>query len=307
MKKLYHYTPMLILALLSAVVMIVAEVLVFCNTMVFNPDYYVWVISENDVDDAVYDELDKYFGQMPQSTGIPKSVYVKSLDKKKVSAATKQLAKASFDYIFGRTTKKPELKYDHTQYEIDVTEYCETYSQEHDIVKDSDYYSMLDNTLYVTEKKVDRTLDVFLSQQLAENSMVRYTRRFVPSVRVFVGISFVMLAMFLGLMYYIDRNHPCDLLYWLGTVLFSGSAVLLIPTAYARLTGYFDGFFMEDETIYYAMTGAIYGITDRVMLVNAGLFAFGIILMIFAQVIHVFRVREAKHAVREEAEDEEED
>ena len=48
------------------------------------------------------------------------------------------------------------------------------------------------------------------------------------------------------------------------------------------------------ESVYYALTGAIYGVTDRLILVNCILFALGLVLIIFTQIIHVFRVRDAK-------------
>ena len=298
MKRLYHYTPMLIISMITTVVMIIAELLAFCNTMVCDTDYYVWVISDSGADEALYNELDEYFTQLPNATDIPKEVYTKSLDKKKVSSSAKQLVKASMDYTFGKSNKKPEVKYDYTQYEIDVTEYIETYSEANNIEKDSEYYSLIDNTLYVTERKIDSSLDVLMAKKIADSSLPSITRRLVPSLSIFMGISVVLLLMLVGLMCYVDREHLFDVPYWVGSVMFCGSALLLVPTAYCRMTGYFDGLFLENESIYYAITGAIYGITDRVMLVNAGIFALGILLIIFTQVIHLFRVREAKRQTR---------
>ena len=295
MKKLYHYTPMLILTIFAAIFMLLTELLAFCQTMVFNTDYYVWSISNSGADKALYNEIDTYFRQFSIPTAIPKEVYTKSLDENTVSVTAKRLTKASFDYIFGNSTKKPEVKYDYTQFETDVTDYIEKYSEANNIVKDAEYYTFIDNTINVAEKKVEASFDIMMAQKLADSSITSVSRRVVPQVNnILIGCSAVLLIL-LGIMVYIDRHHPFDLPYWVGVVMFVSSALLLIPSVYCRYTGYFDGLFMQDESVYYAITGSIYGVMDRIILVNCILFALGLVLIVFAQIIHIFRVRDAKH------------
>ena len=304
MKRLYHYTPMLILTIITTALMIVTEALVLCNTMVFNTDFYVWIVSESGADNALYNELETYFKQLSSPTGIPSEVYTKSLEKKNVSLTAKKLVKMSLDYTFGKTNTKPVVSYDYTQFESDVTEYIENYTEANHIEKDADYYTFIDNTINVAEKKMDSSFDIMMTQKLAESSIPSLTRRFVPSINIMLGVCVGVMVGFMLLMYYVDRHHPFDLPYWLGTILFSGSAIFLIPSIYCRATGYFDGFFMEEQSLYYAITGSIYGVIDRVILVNSILFAFGVVLMIFAQIIHVFRVKDAKEQARLRAEEE---
>ncbi|MBQ8965924.1 hypothetical protein [Ruminococcus sp.] len=294
MKNLYHYTPMLILTMLASVVMVLVQLLVFCNTMVFDTDYYVWTISDSGSDTALYNELNAYFSQLSKATGVPQEVYTKSLTKESVSVAAKRLAKMSLDYTFGRSNAKPVVQYDYTQFEKDVTDYIEKYSDANNIEKDSEYYSFIDNTIYVAEKKMDATFDIMMTQQLAESSIPSVTRRLVSSLNILMGVGILVLVGLICLMWYVDRHHPFDMPYWIGCILMCGSALLLIPTLYVRFTGYFDGLFMEEESVYYAITGALYGVTNRMILVNSIMFALGFVLLIFTQVIHVFRVKDAK-------------
>lgn len=297
MKRLYHYTPMLILAIFTTMVMVAGQLLMFCNTMVFNTDHYVNVISESGADDALYDELDTYFARLSAPTGgIPKEVFTKSLDKKTVSLTAKKLTKDSLDYTFGKSNTKPSLDYDFAPLERDITEYIENYSESHQIEKDAEYYTIIDNTVNVAEKKLETGFDIMMARKLSQSSVPSITRRLVPSLDIMLGVCVVTLVGLLGLMFYIDRHHPCDMPYWIGTILFGGSSLLLIPTVYCRATDYFDGLFIDDQSVFCALTGALYSITDRIILVNVILFALGIVLIVFAQVIHVFRVRDARRS-----------
>lgn len=290
---------MLILAIFATIVMAAGQLLAFCNTMVFNTDYYVWTISDSGADTALYEELDSYFSQISIPTDIPKEVYTKSLDKKNVSVAAKKLTKASLDYTFGKSNTKPALSYDFTQLETDITEYIEKYSSANDIEKDAEYYTFIDNTINVVEKKMEASFDIMMAKQLADSSIPKLTRRLVPSANIMLGVCVVVFAGLLGLMFYINRHHPFDMPYWIGVIMFSGSSLLLLPTVYLRITDYFDGLFIDNRSTFFALTGSLYGVTDRIILVNCILFALGIVLMIFAQFIHVFRVKDAKMASNE--------
>lgn len=294
MKKLYHYAPMLILAIVTTIVAVVAEILVFSNTMVFNTDYYVWMISKSGADTALYNEIDEYFGQYSSPTGIPKEVYTKSLDKKNVSVTAKKLVKSSLAYMFGKSLVKPEVEYDFTAFETDVTEYIENYSDANNIEKDKEYYTFIDHTIDSAEKKVTSTFDILMVKKLSESPKSAIFKKIVPQLSVAMGLALLVFVGLIGLMWYIDRHHPFDMPYWIGTIFFACSIIFLIPCVYCRFTGYFDGLFMEDPSIYYAITGSIYGVTDRLILVNGILLALGIVLIIFAQVIHVYRVRDAR-------------
>ncbi|MBR0529766.1 MAG: hypothetical protein IJJ76_08395 [Ruminococcus sp.] len=293
MKRLYHYTPMLILTIFAAVFMVLTQLLIFCQTMVLNTDYYVWTISDSGAEEALYNEVSTYFRQYSIPTDIPQDVYMKSLDKTTITVTAKRLTKTSLDYVFGNTHVQPQVQFDFTDFENDVTDYIEKYSDANNIVKDAEYYSFIDNTLENAEAKIENSFDIMMAQKLSESGAASISRRIVPKMKGILVISCVVLLALLAIMYYIDRHHPFDMPYWIGVILFVGSALLLIPAIYCRYTGYFDGLFLTDESIYYAITGAIYGVTDRLILVNCILFGLGVVLIIFAQIIHIFRVREA--------------
>lgn len=299
MKKLYHYTPMLILTILAAIAMIAAELTAFCINIVFNPDYYVWMITKSGADTALYEDITDYFKQLSTPTGIPEEVYNNSIDEHNISVAAKQLTKTSLEYAFGKSNTKPVINYDYTQLETDITEYIEKYSDANGIEKDSEYYSLIDQTIHTAEVKLEGSFDIILAQKLAESSAPQSLRRIVPALNMVLGICIVILVALIALMFYINRHHMFDMVYWIGTILFCGAGMLLVPTVYFKVTKYFDGFFLTDPSLYRAATGSLYGLSDRIMMLNLVLCGFGIVLIIFAQIIHVARVRTARRLSNE--------
>jgi len=293
MKKLYHYAPMLILTIFTSLFFVLMQLTLFGNSTVFDPAYYVKVITDSGSDDALYDEINAYFSQLSKATGIPQETYMKSFTKEKVSKAARKLTIGSMEYVCGEIAEKPVSGFDFTEYEADVTDYIEKYSEENKIEKDDEYYKLIDNTLKVSEKKVDSLFDVMMTERLASSGVTSISRKVVPKLNILIIGSIVLVAIFLGMMWYVDRHHPFDMLYWGGAVLFSSAGLLLIPTLYIRFTGYFDGLFLDQKSVYYAITGALYGVTDRIILVDLILLAVGILLIVFAQIVHNIRIRNA--------------
>lgn len=295
MKKLYHYPPMLILAILASIAVAAFELCAFAKYMVLNPDYYLWVIQDSKVEEAMYDEVDAYFENLAGPSQIPKEVFTKSLDKKRLGAAARSLTRNSISYIIGQTPEKPTVQYDFTQLENDITEYIETYSEANNYEKDDEYYALIDNTIKVSEEFITRHFDVMLMKRLANSGYVSTVRKvysLISAVMLVAGVVAVTLIIF---MIVIDRKHLFDMFYWIGTVAFCAGGLLLIPSFYLSYTNYFDGFFVEDESVYRAMTGVLYGITDRMTMVNMIVVGSGLVLIIFAQIIHVARVKLSKH------------
>ncbi|MBR1863127.1 MAG: hypothetical protein IJ806_03445 [Ruminococcus sp.] len=301
MKKLYNYPAMLIICVLACISVVVGEVCILAKAMVLNPDYYLWVIDKKNVTDVLYNELDEAYEQLSVPTYIPKEVYMNSITREQLSATTRSVARSSMQYILGWTNDKPVIDYDFTQMENDITDYIETYSEANSIEKDDVYYETVENTIEVAREKLEPRLDVLLLKKISESRFTNQVRKYSPLVSAILSIAAVVTAVLLIFMVIINRRHIIDIIYWVGTILFVSGGLLLIPSLYLSLTNYFDGFILSDPTIYAAMTGALYGIVDRMVMVNIIMCCAGVVFIIFAQIAHSIRKSEIKRR-REEME-----
>lgn len=290
MKKLHNYPSMLGFTLLACLLMITAELCILCKSTLMKPEFYMDNIRESKADEAICGELDAYFTQLQNPTDIPKEVFVKSMTYDKISGSAKQLAKASILYIIGRSASKPEVQYDFDAFENDITQYVESFSEENGIKKDDEYYKLIDNVVDAGETQIKSRLDVMMLKQLADSPAASGIRKLAPNIVIGIVMSLICLAAVIFAMYIIDKEHPFDLFYWVGCTMFASAAVLLAPSLYLKISGFFDGFFVENESIYLAMTGLLYGVIDKVITANIVIGALGIIMMVAAQVIHKIRV-----------------
>lgn len=281
---------MLGFTLLACLLMIIAELCIICKSTLMKPEFYMDNICKSKADEAICNELDAYFTQLQNPTDIPKEVFVKSMTPDKISSSSRQLAKASILYIIGRSASKPEVQYDFGALEGDITQYVESYSEENGIQKDDEYYKLIDNAVEAGETQIKSRLDVMLLKQLADSPAVNGIRKLAPNIVIGIVMSLICLAAVIFAMYIIDKEHPFDLLYWVGCTMFASAAVLLAPSLYLKMSNFFDGFFVENESIYRAMTGLLYGVTDKVITVNIVIGALGIIMMTATQIIHKIRL-----------------
>lgn len=290
MKKLHHYPSMLGFTVLACLLITAAQLCIIIKTTLMKPEFYMDNIRDSKADEAVYNELDKYFTQLQRPTDIPKEVFTNTLTQDKVTGSTKQLAKASVMYITGKSFAKPEVLYDFETLENDITQYVETYSEENGIEKDDEYYDLINKTVESCETQIRSKMDVMMLKKLADSPSVRGLRKLSPYVNAGIVMTLIMFAAILFAMYITDKHHPFDLLYWVGCALFASSAIMLIPSVYIKHTNFFDGFFVENESIYRAMTGLLYSVTDRIFSLNLVLAIAGVTMIIATQIIYVIRV-----------------
>lgn len=286
MKKLYHYTPMLILSLITAFILMIFEISAFISQTLFKPQIYSDTMGKGSISQTIYDELDEYFKQYSAPTGIPHEVFTKSLDKKKLSNAAYALLTDSLSYLTNPDAPKPQVTYDFTQLESDITEYIENYSEQNEIEKDEEYYSLIDSTITTAKEQIENKLDIMMLYTLSQTGFASKLHKYAGMVNIGMTASAILLAVLLSLMVFIDRHHPRDFPYWTGSIMFCSSAVILVPAIYLKKTRFFDGFFMRSEHIYRTVTGLFSEILDKIIFSQTIILAIGVFLIILTLVIH---------------------
>ncbi len=305
MKKLYHYPSMLILSIIASLFFVAALLLTYVTQVMLDPKFYLDVISEYHVDEALYDEVDTYFRQYSVPTEIPQEVFMKGFDKQELARTARHIAKLSLDYILDPKAEEPKAEYDFTAFEKSVNDYYESYAEANSIEKTDEYYSYKARTISIAEDKVNSLLDVMLVYKISGTSKAKLVHRFSPFIKWAAVGSAVMLVIILIVMFIINRHHTADMPYWLGVIMFSGSGLLLIPSIYFRATGFFDGFFMTQPTVYRSFTGVIYKFIDSMIRINAVICGIAVLLIILAQIIHVVRKHKAIKEIEKERLEEE--
>ena len=285
MKKLYHYPSMFIFSILAVIVLIVFEIVFFVTQTIFDPDIYSESMSKESVSESVYNSLDEYFEQYAAPTRIPKEVFTDSLDEDKLTAAVYSLIDDCLQYLTNSDAPVPEPSYDFTELEESITSYIEEYSEENDIEKDDDYYDLIENTISTAEAQINSKLDVTMLYTLTQSGFATRIHAYTGYIKIALPILAVLLLVIIGIMFIINLHHLRDMPYWIGSILFTSSLIILVPVLYLDKTSYFDNFFISTEYIYNMITGLINTAMSRIITFQTILCIIGVVLIISTLII----------------------
>jgi hypothetical protein len=244
----------------------------------FNEDIYIDIINEEDLAGKAQTALQKDFQAEYNTTMIPPEVYMDAITPEWTVKTMCETAQTAVAYI---TNGDLAYETDYTALEESITAYFHEYAESIDYEPDEVFEEKLAETIKNAEAKIDSRLDAFYMQTLAENDILLKVHKYYPVLEIGVwalaGIS-VLLAAVLVLL---DRNNGWRRLYFSGTGLFAGGALMTIPAAYLLFSDIISSFSIKDPVIYPAITGVMetaahYLFTKAVFFAAMGLVLIGV-------------------------------
>ncbi len=291
MKRLYHYSAMLVLTILSIISLLVFEVSAYTHFVVFQPQIYYESMLKGRVDEIIYNDLVEYFQGFSGPTGIPAEVFTAPLNQEELFEASYWLTVDSLIYLVDETATEPTVTYDFSKVENYVDAYIEQYSDYNNIPKDKNYYALIQNTHQTIESQIKGQLDVALLYKLAQSSYVNGIRDYAANVQLRLIVSGILLVLFVAAMIIVDRKHPRDLPYWFGITLVISSAIILAPALYLDKINYFDNFFMRSDNVYKTVTNVCHYVLSSVINTETLILIFGFFLIFLTIIIHTFYIK----------------
>ncbi len=220
----------------------------------FSEDVYIDIINEEDLAGKAQTALQKDFQAEYNTTMIPPEVYMDAITPEWTVKTMCETAQTAVAYI---TNADLAYETDYTALEESITAYFHEYAESIDYEPDEVFEEKLAETIENAEAKIDSRLDAFYMQALAENDILLKVHKYYPVLEIGVwalaGIS-VLLAAALVLL---DRNNGWRRLYFSGTGLFAGGALMTIPAAYLLFSDIISSFSIKDPVIYPAITGVM--------------------------------------------------
>ena len=220
----------------------------------FNEDIYIDIINEEDLAGKAQTALQKDFQAEYNTTMIPPEVYMDAITPEWTVKTMCETAQTAVAYI---TNGDLAYETDYTALEESITAYFHEYAESIDYEPDEVFDEKLAETIKNAEAKIDSRLDAFYMQALKDNGILEKVRGIsfylVIAAWALAGIS-VLLAAVLVLL---DRNNGWRRLYFSGTGLFAGGALMTIPAAYLLFSDIISSFSIKDPVIYPAITGVM--------------------------------------------------
>ena len=291
MKRLYHYSAMLVLTILSIISLLFFEVSAYTEFVLFQPQIYYESMVNSRVDEIIYNDLVEYFQGFSGPTGIPAEVFTAPLDKQELFEASYWLTVDSLIYLVDDSASEPTINYDFSKVENYVDAYIEQYSEYNNIPKDENYYQLIQNTHQTIESQIKGQLDVALLNKLALSGYRPNVRDYYAKLQIKTIVSGILLVFFIAAMIIVDRKHPRDLPYWFGVTLVTTSVIILAPALYLDKINYFDNFFMRSDNVYNTVTNVCHYVLSNVINSETMILIFGVFLILLTIIVHLFYIK----------------
>lgn len=246
--------------------------------MAGDSDFYEEIIEENELPEKVYEALNESFTEEYNLTLIPAETYMSVITPEWIEEQMKHDSAAFANYI-DKNTKSPAFTHDFASLEESITNFLNEYAKSIDYTPDDVFEEKLQDTITKAEKKIDDRIDAFYISKLVSsgnlNKIAPYLSLARIGVWVLTGVNIALAAVLVLL----DQKNGWRRLYFAGTGIFAGGALMTLPAAYILSSGIISSFAVKDPVLYPAVTGLMESAAEGLLARAAGFAVTGLIVI----------------------------
>jgi len=286
LKKPHIYLISVFLTILLIFSFLVTGLLVLLRCKGMEPDTSLQIAQDKHLAQTVHDNLERYFRDQENTTGIPLSVYENAISVENCDRMIRDSLQNGFSYLNGRTAKIGNEP-DFSALEQDMRAFFEDYADRHKIEKDAGYELAVKNSLNAAKQQIISRCDVLRFRTLDDAGVMKKAQRILKwagFLAVGAGLISLLLILFL---FMTNHAHGRYGFYWTGCALLIASVLLLIPSWWLSHTRWFDRFAVKADQIYTAVTGYLYSMTGAAMIASLCGIAAAVLLLAVFVLLHL--------------------
>lgn len=244
------------------------------------------IIDDNNISSKVRNNLEKYFNDKYNATGINADVYMDALTEDWIDNQIKNVVKNGLDYTNGKSDNYG-FKADFSELNSSISDFFNAYADENNYVKDSGFEKKIETAQKNAQNIVSSYCDVFKFDKLKSEGVLPQVRHYLGIVNnpVFEILLIISIAVFISLLILVNKKNIKFTLYWAASALIISGIIMLIPCIYINAVDYFDAFIIKQEQIFLAFTSFMYNAVNSVMYTSIGLVTVGAVLMIIFSIL----------------------
>lgn len=274
MKKVSTYLPSLVIS-----VLLVFSFIGTAAILLFDIDVTAKkckaLAEKNHIESKIYTELDKYFVDKYNITGIPAEIYmntignsyIKSFEEAYIDAAFKALAsdgKLAIEYPLNQ------------QLEDDLDSFFSDYAEENGYEKDDNYYSKLGAAKDNAYSTIASYCDIYKFSAMSDHGILPKLAKVYSNRGLITAAIIIADILLIGILLIVNRKKMVTTLYWCGVSSIIAGILGTAPSIYLLATRYYDSFSVKQAPVFIAFTSAMYKVTEAFMAVMIALVVIGI-------------------------------
>lgn len=247
-----------------------------------NPDKLYDITKEKNISRTVWTELDKYYSQRYNTTGIPAEVYMNAISEEYIGDVIRIQINNGFYVLADREQSDSVIN---NTLETALNDFYSDYADSIGAPKDAKYDEKLSDAKANANKIIAEYCDVFKFSAMKNHGILKKISPFfnkIPTVMLILCGADVFLALLLVL---INLKSTATALYWLGSSGIVSGIIGALPCLYLKSTNYFSAFTIKQPQIYSAYTSVMNKIVENFLAYSLISVALGIVFIIIYAVI----------------------
>ena len=240
---------------------------------------------KNELSSKIYDDINKYYSDKYNTTGIPADVYMSALSETYINSFVDAYIDSAFDSL--ENSEKMSLQYPKNQkLEENIDKFFNDFAEENNYQKDDNFDLKLRNTKENAYSTIGSYCDVYKFSAMNDHGILPklaklYSHRIIVTAAVLTA-TFILIMLLIAF----NRKKKITAMYWCGISAFASSLIGGLPSIYLNYTRYYDSFSIKQAPVFIAFTSAMYKFTEAFTATNIAYFAISISLIVTYGIIH---------------------
>ncbi len=290
MRSLKTYIPSLILSVLLTFSLLGTSALIVVRCFA-NSDKLISIAEENDVISKVSEELESYFKERYNETGIPAEIYMDALDDNYISSIVNYSICEGINIL--DNAEYEQLNKKNEKLEQNIENFFDEYAKSVNYIKDDVYEEKLGQTIDDAYNVIINYSDVYKFRTMNDEGILTKAGGIYRQLDVIIlaaaGLSLLLIIIIL----LINIRSVSAAMYWTGVSSLVSGIIGLVPCIYLNAVNYFDSFVIKQPQIFTAFTSLMKeGINAFIL--NQIIFAAAGLVLIVAFIIVPKKSRQEK-------------
>ncbi|MDE5569336.1 MAG: hypothetical protein K2I82_01610, partial [Ruminococcus sp.] len=253
MKSIVSYIGSFILSVLLIFSIITSIGVTIINAFA-NPDKLYHIAQEKNLGHVVYTELEKYYSQRYNTTGIPADVYMNAISENYLDDVIRIQIDNGF-YVLMDWEQTDRMV--NMSIETALNNFYSDYADSIGAEKDAKYDEKLSEAKANADEIISEYCDVFKLRTMKNHGILKKIAPLYAKLPTLILIAYGSTAFLMLLMIFVNIKSASTTLYWSGISAIISGIIGAVPCIYFKSTNYFSAFTIKQPQIYTAYTTAM--------------------------------------------------
>lgn len=241
--------------------------------------------SRQKLDQKIYTEIEKYYKDKYNTTGIPADVYMSAINNSYIRSCEEAYINAAFDALESRSKINMSLP-KNKQLENNIEVFFNDFAEKNGYEKDDKFELKLRKSKESAYASIGSYCDVYKFAAMDNHGVLSKLSK-IYSYRILMTAAVLSANVILILLLiFVNRKKKIVTMYWCGICSLIAGVLGSCPSIYLLTTRFYDSFSIKQAAVFTAFTSMMYRYTEAFMAVHIALAVIGITLIVIYGIIH---------------------